>query len=320
VLLAGYYGWWSARRPFMIAGRELTPWGFSPTPLLAFTGLMILVAFVHWTRRRVARAEAPLFSFGTFADANYRAGIATDALDSLLIAGLLFTVPVFLQSGRGYSALEAGIALLPFSLAILVAALGLPRLGQRVPPKLLIQAGAVLIGVGLIWYRSVSGEIFTRADLIGPFVVIGLGIGSLLSQVANATLSGVPDEERGSATGVYNTGKELGTSLGTAIIGTAMLVSFFQFYVNTSAATIGEDLSPGRARVLAIELEDAQQRLDDDRLVELIRTKAPGLTVGDIGRIADDSWTRANRRAVESAITVAVLIFAASTFLRRRRS
>ena len=319
VLLAGYYGWWSARRPFTIAGRELTPWGFSPTPLLAFTGLMILVAFVHWTRRRVARAEAPLFSFGTFADANYRAGIATDALDSLLIAGLLFTVPVFLQSGRGYSALEAGIALLPFSLAILVAALGLPRLGQRVPPKLLIQAGAVLIGVGLIWYRSVSGEIFTRADLIGPFVVIGLGIGSLLSQVANATLSGVPDEERGSATGVYNTGKELGTSLGTAIIGTAMLVSFFQFYVNTSAATIGEDLSPGRARVLAIELEDAQQRLDDDRLVELIRTKAPGLTVGDIGRIADDSWTRANRRAVESAITVAVLIFAASTFLRRRR-
>ncbi len=113
VLLAGYYGWWDARRPLTISGRDVTPWGFSPTPLLALLGLGIFVGFVHWTRRRVARGEAPLFSFGTFADANYRAGIATDALESLLIAGFLFIVPVFLQSGRGYTALEAGVALLP---------------------------------------------------------------------------------------------------------------------------------------------------------------------------------------------------------------
>jgi MFS family permease len=319
VLLAGYYGWWEARRPFVIAGREVTPWGFSPTPLLVLAGGLILVGFVHWTRSRVARAEAPLFSFGTFANANYRAGIATDALEALLIAGLLFIVPVFLQSGRGYSALEAGVALLPFSLAILVAALGLPRLGGRVPSKLLIQAGIVLIGGGLLWYRSVSGGVFDRADLIGPFAVIGFGIGAVLSQVSNLTLSGVSDEERGSATGVYNTGKELGTSLGTAIIGTAMLAAFFQFYVSTTAVTIGKDVSPTEARVLAIQLEDAEKRLDRDQLVKLVQTEAPGLTVDDIDRIAADSWTRANRRALESAFVVMVLAFGASTFLRRRR-
>ena len=319
VLLAGYYGWWDARRPVTIAGRDVTPWGFSPTPLLALLGLMILVGFVHWTRRRVARDEAPLFWFGTFSDANYRAGIATDALESLLIAGFLFIVPVFLQSGRGYTALEAGVALLPFSLAILVAALGLPRLGDVVSPKHLIQVGTVLIGVGLIWYRSVSGGAFTRIDVIGPFIVIGLGIGALLSQVANVTLSGVLDEERGSATGVYNTGKELGTSLGTAIIGTAMLASFFQFYVSTAAAEIGQELNPRQAQVLAIQLEDAEQRLDDDQLIALVRTEIPAFTIQDITRIADDSWTRANRRALESAFAVAVLTFVASTFIERRR-
>ena len=317
VLLAGYYGWWNARRPFRIAGREVTPWGFSPTPLLIVAGLLILLGFVHWTRRRVTRREGPLFSFGTFADANYRAGIATDALESLLIAGLLFIVPVFLQSGRGYSALGAGVALLPFSLAILAAALGLPGLGERVSPKLLIQAGTVLIGVGLLWYRSVSGQSFAGADLIGPFAVIGFGIGMLLSQVSNLTLSGVAEEERGSATGVYNTGKELGTSLGTAIIGTAMLASFFQFYVTTSAAAIGKDLPPAEARVLAIQLEDAAQRLDDEQLVTLVQTET-GLRADDLNRIAADSWTRANRRALESAFVVAVLTFGASTFLRRR--
>ena len=320
VLSAGYYGWWIARRPLTIGGRDVTPWGFSPTPLLMCAGLLILVAFVHWTMRRTARAESPLFAFGTFSDANYRAGIATDALESLLIAGFLFVVPVFLQSGRGYTALEAGVALLPFSFAILVAALGLPRLGELISPKAMIQAGAVLIGAGLIWYRSVSGGSFTRSDLIGPFIVIGLGIGALLSQVANVTLSGVADEQRGSATGVYNTGKELGTSLGTAIVGTAMLASFFSFYVDTSAAQIGQELSPTQARTLAIELEDTRQRLDDDQLVELVRTEIPELSIDDIERIADDSWTRANRRALETAFVVAVLTLVASTFIRKRRT
>ncbi|MDH4115852.1 MAG: MFS transporter [Acidimicrobiia bacterium] len=317
VLLAGYYGWWSARRPFSLGGSEIPLWGFSPTPVLALAGLCILVGFVHWTRRRVARGEVPLFSFGTLSNVNYRTGIATDALESLLIAGLLFIVPVFLQSGRGYTALEAGVALLPFSFAILVGALGLPKLGEVLSPKLVIQVGTVLIVVGLIWYRAVSAGAFSRVDLTGPFVVIGLGIGGLLSQVANVTLSGVADEERGSATGVYNTGKELGTSLGTAIIGTAMLASFFSFYVNTSALEIGQDLSPQRARVLAIELEDAEQRLDDDQLVELVQTEIPQFTISDINRIADDSWTQANRRAVESALVVAVLTLITSTFLQR---
>ena len=212
------------------------------------------------------------------------------------------------------------MALLPFSFAILAAALGLPRLGELISPKAMIQAGAVLIGAGLIWYRSVSGGSFTRSDLIGPFIVIGLGIGALLSQVANVTLSGVADEQRGSATGVYNTGKELGTSLGTAIVGTAMLASFFSFYVDTSAAQIGQELSPTQARTLAIELEDTRQRLDDDQLVELVRTEIPELSIDDIERIADDSWTRANRRALETAFVVAVLTLVASTFIRKRRT
>jgi Na+/melibiose symporter-like transporter len=227
-------------------------------------------------------------------------------------------VPVFLQSGRGYTALEAGVALLPFSLGILIAALGLPRLGDVVSPKLLIQLGAVMIGLGLVWYRSVSAGIFTRADLIGPFAVIGLGIGALLSQVANVTLSGVTGEERGSATGVYNTAKELGTSLGTAIIGTAMLAAFFQFFVSSAAIEAGQELPPDEARVVAIQLEDAQQRLDADQLVELVQTEIPRSTVADIQRVAADSWTSANRRAIESALAVAVLTFLASTFIKRR--
>lgn len=98
-----------------------------------------------------------------------------------------------------------------------------------------------------------------------------------------------------------------------------MVASFFGFFVNTSAAAIGEELTPGEARALAIELEDAEQRLDDDQLIALMQAEVPELTIDTIDRMADTSWTRANRRAVESAFVVAVLTFAASTFIQRRR-
>ena len=81
-----------------------------------------------------------------------------------------------------------------------------------------------------------------------------------------------------------------------------------------------EQLSPAESRTLAIELEDTRQRLDDDQLVELVRTEIPELSNDEIGRIADDSWTRANRRALETAFVVAVLTLVASTFIRRRRT
>jgi hypothetical protein len=148
--------------------------------------------------------------------------------------------------------------------------------------------------------------------------VIGLGIGALLSQVANVTLGGVTDEERGSATGVYNTAKELGTSVGTAIIGTAMLAAFFQSFVSSAAIEAGQELPPDEARVVAIQLEDAQQRLDADQLVDLVQTEIPRSTVDDIQRVASDSWTSANRRALESALAVTALTFLASTFVKRR--
>ena len=152
VLLAGYYGWWNAKRPFSMFGRDVTPWGFSPTPaadddraaapggLRALDpapgrGRALAAVLVRYVRGRQlpGRRTRPTHSSPS------------------CIAGMLFIVPVFLQSGRDYTALEAGVALLPFSFAILVAALGLPRLGDMISPKLLIQIGTVLIGAGLIW-------------------------------------------------------------------------------------------------------------------------------------------------------------------------
>ena len=89
--------------------------------------------------------------------------------------------------------------------------------------------------------------------------------------------------------------------------------------MSSAAIEAGQELPPAEARVVAIQLEDAQQRLDDDQLVDLVQTEIPRSTVDDIQRVASDSWTSANRRALESALAVAALTFLASTFTKRRR-
>ena len=319
VLLAGHYGWWDAKRPLMIGDTEVGLAGLAPTPVLMLIGLLILVAFVHWSRRRVEHGLDPLFRFATLRAVDFRPGALTDALESLLIAGLLFIIPVFLQSGLGYTALDAGLALLPMSVAIFLASLGLTRVVHLVRPKLLVQISAVALGVGVAWYASIAGASMTSGDATGPFLLIGGGIGGLLSQLTNLTLANVTEGDRGSATGVYNTAKELGTSLGTAVIGSVMLASFYTSFVDTTALVAAVDLGPDEAQRLAIELEDAQTRFDQATFERLVVAEMPPAAAAQVDDIVERSWVDAQRRALDTAFVVVVLIFAASTFLRGPR-
>jgi MFS family permease len=320
VLLAGWYGWWDAKRPLVIGGTEIGLGGIAPTPLLMLAGILVLVAFVHWSRRRVEQGLDPLFRFATLRVTDFRPGTATDALESLLIAGLLFTIPVFLQSGLGYTALDAGVALLPMSVAIFFASLGLTRVVHLVRPKRIVQVSAITLGIGVVAYASVLGPTMTTIDSIVPLLLIGGGIGGLLSQLTNLTLARVPDDEKGSATGVYNTAKELGTSLGTALIGSVLLASFYTSFVDTTVRVAAVDLHPDEARRLAIALEDAQARFDQATFERIVVAEMPPAAAAQVDRIVQQSWVDAMRRALETAFVVVVLIFAASTFLRGRRS
>lgn len=317
-LLAGRYGWLQPRRPFLVAGVEFAPLGLSPVPMMILIGVCFLVAFVHWQRRRERRGETPLFQLSILANGQYLAGVFTDALESLAIAGLLFIVHVYLQQAQGFTALETGIALLPLSVAILFVSLATPPLGERIAPKILIQIGAVLMGVGTLWYWAVVAPNITSSQMAGPFLVFGAGVGLMLGQVTNITLSAVAEKDSGEASGAYNTVKELGTSLGVALIGSILIASFYGNFVSGVFRTAQIDVSQERRDELAIMLEDAVEKFEDpDEFDAQLRSALPVGVEDQLETIVDQAVVEAMQDTLLAIFGVVVLTFLATTFFRR---
>ncbi|WP_232423897.1 MFS transporter [Haladaptatus paucihalophilus] len=225
-LLAGQYGWWTARRPFSIADVQFNPAGLSPTPLLVALGVTLVVVFIHWQYRRERRGEMPLLRPRIFSNGKFLSGISTYTVRSVFLAGFLFVVPIFLQSALKFSAFESGLAILPFSLATFVVSLGSSGLSDRFAPKHLIQLGLVIIGLGFLMLYSVTSLTMTITTMIVPMGVIGIGMGLMIAQLVNLTLSTVESDDIPEASGVTNAFDSLGNALGTAVIGSAL----FSFY------------------------------------------------------------------------------------------
>ena len=153
-----------------------------------------------------------------------RGGLTAFFFQYLIQAGLFFAVPLFLSVALGLSAIETGVRLLPLSVTLLIAAVGIPRLLPNASPRRVVRLGflALFAGVTVLVAALDSGagpEITTW-----PMLLAGLGIGALASQLGSVTVSAVPDEQTGEVGGLQNTLTNLGASIGTALSG-AVLIS-----------------------------------------------------------------------------------------------
>jgi len=135
ILLASTYGLLRARKDFAVLGVTVLPkGGLSPTVLLVVLGLVVLVGFAAWERRRIDRREDPLVHLAVLRPRATRVGSVALGLRSLFTAGLMFVVPVYLQTALGYDALRSGVTLLPVTVALIAASVVVARLvgGDRI--------------------------------------------------------------------------------------------------------------------------------------------------------------------------------------------
>jgi MFS transporter len=143
----------------------------------------------------------------------------------LVQAGLFFTIPLFLSVALGLSALETGIRILPLSITLLAAAVGVPRLFPQASPRRVVRLGllALLLGVLVL---MVALEPTADAKIVTlPLLLAGLGIGALASQLGAVTVSAVPDELSPEVGGLQNTATNLGAAIGTALAGSILITS-----------------------------------------------------------------------------------------------
>ena len=219
------YGWWRSIKDFTVGGVSLNPGRLSVVPLAVVLSVCLLVGFSFWEKRVARRSLMPLLPPGLFSIEQFRNGVYLTGMMALGQMGLLFSLPIFLQGVRGLDALHTGYALLPMSAGLLITAPLGGYISRRIPPKRIVQSGLVLSGLGLLILRQTLTVDTTAQGLILPLGVYGLGIGLCFSQLANITLSAVSPKLSGAAAGVNNTVRQVGASLGVAIIGTIVVVS-----------------------------------------------------------------------------------------------
>jgi MFS family permease len=219
VLRTGEWGW--------IQPKQGGPsWaGLSPSVWLVLAGLLVLWLFFRWGARVEARGGEPLLRSDLLGNRQLSGGLSMFFFQFLAQAGLFFVVPLFLSVCLGLSAIETGTRLLPLSVTLLVAALGIPRLFPNASPRLVVRAGLLALLVGTVVLLAGLDPDAGPEIVFVPMLLIGLGIGALASQLGAVTVGAVPDERSTEVGGIQNTATNLGASLGTAISGSILIAA-----------------------------------------------------------------------------------------------
>jgi EmrB/QacA subfamily drug resistance transporter len=199
--------------------------GLSPTVWLILGGLFVLWLFSRWEVRRVARGEEPLVRPGFLRNKQLSGGLIMFFFQFLAQAGLFFVVPLYLSVCLGLSALATGARLLPLSVTLLIAAIGIPRLFPNASPRLVVRLGIFALLAGTVVLLAGLDVDSGPEVVFVPMLLIGLGIGALASQLGAVTVSAVPDDESPEVGGVQNTMTNLGASMGTALAGSVMIAA-----------------------------------------------------------------------------------------------
>ena len=219
VLRSAEWGWVSPRpdQPSLL--------GVSPTIWLILLGLLLLWLLLLWLRRRKEHGRAPLVDPDMFGNRQLSGGLSMFGMQYFIQAAVFFTIPLFLSVVLGLSALETGARLLPLSLALLVAAAGLPKWRPRASPRRVVRVGLLLMTAGVVILVAGLDPGADAAIVSIPLLLIGLGIGGLASQLGAVTVSAEPDERSAEVGGLQNTVTNLGASLGTALVGSVLIAT-----------------------------------------------------------------------------------------------
>ncbi len=188
-------------------------------------GAIFLIGFFLYIRSRERAGKEPLLSTGLFKNRTSNLGLVTQNIQWLLLMGTSFVVAVFLQTVRGYNAIETGVIFTAATLGVLLTSFGAERFAKRRTQKTLIVAGFVMTvaGIGLL-LGLVRAWDNVLAFVPGLFLV-GSGLGIMLTPSVNVVQSSFPEELQGEISGLSRSVSNLGSSFGTAIAGTILVSS-----------------------------------------------------------------------------------------------
>ena len=197
-------------------------------------GAVFLASFILHIRSRERAGKAPLLSMRLFKVRTSNLALVTQNIQWLILMGTSFTVAVFLQTVRGYNAIETGVIFTAATLGVLASSLAAERLAKRYSQRTLIVAGFIVAVAGIGILLALVGASSRVVAFVPGLALIGVGLGVMLTPSVNVVQSSFPEEQQGEISGLSRSVSNLGSSFGTAIAGTILvsdLASGNQTYV-----------------------------------------------------------------------------------------
>jgi EmrB/QacA subfamily drug resistance transporter/deazaflavin-dependent oxidoreductase (nitroreductase family) len=191
-------------------------WSDSVTRATLVIAIALLATFVALE----SRGRHPLMPLRIFANRNRSGAYGLSLAIGAALSGMLFLLTLFLQNVLNFTPLQAGFAFLPTALGIVVGAGLTSRLIGRLGPRVPMTTGALLAAIGMFWLSAVTAHASYVPDILGPLVVLAVGLGMAFVSTGIVAISGVQPNESGLASALLNVGRQLGGSLGIAIMGT----------------------------------------------------------------------------------------------------
>jgi MFS family permease len=252
--------------------------------VLIGVGLVALGGLAWWLRDRKRRGRATLVDPDLFRSPLFRTGVSGQLMQQIALGGTMIVLPIYLQMVLGYNALLSGVSIAPLSLSMFAVALLAGRRGTGRPSSVILMGFALLV-VGLVGLIVVVPRADSGWWLTIPLVVAGCGLGMLVSQLNNYTLSPISDERVSEAAGVNSAAGSFGLSFGLAFAGAIMLATLSLLF--TSRAESSSVLAPAEQQQVAAALEEDAQVMSDAHLQELLADEPPDVQA-EILRINTD--------------------------------
>ncbi|MFC5213753.1 DHA2 family efflux MFS transporter permease subunit [Streptomyces coerulescens] len=275
-------------------------------PSVIVAGAALLVLFVLWQHRRGNDSLMPLALFDA---RNFSVGNGVGFVFQLGMIAIAFVLVLYLQTARGYSALETAAVMLPGAILTAVGSAYAGRLSDRFGGKYVLMAGLALLALGLLVLVASTDAHSDARGLLPGLIIIGIAGGATFAPLQQATMDGVNPRLAGAASGVSNTTRQIGGVLGTAVLGALL------------SARINADL-PGEAREragrLPSELREGFLAAADD--AENFRPPSPPSGLGGSEtalwrRLGDEAFAASFTHAMHLTFLAAAAALVAATVL-----
>ena len=313
ILISSKWGFVLPRGALTIGGTEITPLGFSIVPFLILGGLALLAGFVLWEDRRHRLGLDRLVDVTLLRIQRLRAGLLTLLGQQLVLMGIFFVIPVYLQVVLGFDAFETGKRLLPLSAAMLVAAFAGPKVAGRLSPRTVAQLGLVAISVGAIVMLATLDVTLNDTGFKTALILIGVGAGLLASQLGNVIMSSVDPSKTSETGGLQGTALNLGASIGTSLIGAVLIVGLINGF--NSRIADNPELPPQVKQTIAANTEEGIDIVPVSQVEQTALAK--GVPQGQADQIAA-SYGDAQLEALKKSLGAVAVVALLSLWFTRR--